>query len=210
MGMCFLLLFAALISSRANGQDGSPFYARRCAFWCIPIPLHTANRQCAPDILCQAYSHSLWYGCCRPLWRHRHHFADHLGPLIDLASSLQDKPLAPLQPHVAHVISRMMRDEVFHILPRSDLFPMAPRELPREIVGEDPRPDILGKRGKGRPSKRDKAKQSRAAMERLDQWSRTQIDDSEAMMPDEEYVQIRQALAQHKESITSIISTLQK
>jgi len=91
--------------------------------------------------------------------------------LNTMADSLTTPQLLPLQPHVRYVLSRLQKDRVFLILPKSDLGPMNPRELPRELYADDGIvfSDPTQKR-KGRPAKRDKGKKARLALEELDDW----------------------------------------
>lgn len=61
----------------------------------------------------------------------------------------------------------MVKNQVFYVLPSSDLGTENPRYLPREILVGDlgsPEPDIDGPKKKGRPSRRDKAKKARNAL----------------------------------------------
>ncbi|KAF8898909.1 hypothetical protein BD779DRAFT_1486175 [Infundibulicybe gibba] len=80
--------------------------------------------------------------------------------------------LQPLQPVVSHILSVLLKDAVFFILPRSSLGAHDPRALPRELFMEQ---DMAGPetslKKKGRPTKRDKANKARTALEGLDTWT---------------------------------------
>lgn len=86
-----------------------------------------------------------------------------------MPESLTSPNVRPLQTHVRYVLSCLKRDNVFFILPASDLGPMNPRDLPREIYAEDGM-EGTGEKRKGRPARREKAKRARAALEDLDDW----------------------------------------
>lgn len=75
---------------------------------------------------------------------------------------------------VLYITSTMVWDGIFYILPSSDLGPENPRHLPREILIDGsstlPELDSEAPRKKGRPSRRDKAKKARVALETLNSW----------------------------------------
>jgi len=85
--------------------------------------------------------------------------------------------LQPLRPHVIYVLCALQKARFFQILPASDLYPLSPRELPREQFISD-FADGDGRvaaatnipKKKGRPSKRDKVKKSRDATIALGKW----------------------------------------
>lgn len=54
-----------------------------------------------------------------------------------MPESLISANVAPLQTYVRYVLSCLKKDEVFFILPKSDVGPMNPRELPRERYVDD-------------------------------------------------------------------------
>jgi hypothetical protein len=97
---------------------------------------------------------------------------DQYATLMDMAGSLSAPASAPLQPYVRYVLSCLRRDNVFLLLPKSDLSAMHPRELPREIYADDGIvfTDAEGKKRKGRPPKREKGKKARLALEGLDDY----------------------------------------
>ncbi|KAF5312220.1 hypothetical protein D9619_002882 [Psilocybe cf. subviscida] len=96
---------------------------------------------------------------------------DQYATLMDMADSLSAPASAPLQPYVRYVLSCLRRDNVFLLLPKTDLAAMNPRELPREIYADDGIvfTDVEGKKRKGRPPKREKGKKARLALEGLDE-----------------------------------------
>jgi hypothetical protein len=75
-----------------------------------------------------------------------------------------------LRPYVQYILSCLQKDQVFVILPKSDLGPMNPRDLPREIYAEDGIvfSDVVQKK-KGRPARKDKGKKARIALDELDE-----------------------------------------
>ncbi|KAK7059126.1 hypothetical protein VNI00_001752 [Paramarasmius palmivorus] len=104
---------------------------------------------------------------------------DHYNSLLALPSALTSEALAPLQPSVTYILDSMVKAEVFHLLPSSDLGPLNPRSLPREIYLDEtmlshaPVVDQDGsgvKRGPGRPTRRDKVKKAKLAGEHLERW----------------------------------------
>lgn len=89
-----------------------------------------------------------------------------------MPDTLTKDPTLALQPYARYVLSCLLRDQVFFILPKSDLYAGNPRELPREILTED---DIVApEKRKGRPTRREKGKKARVAMEELDKWLGTE------------------------------------
>jgi len=102
--------------------------------------------------------------------KHLKNCLDHYQSLMKMADSLTSQQVIALQPHVRHVLSRLRKDCVFIILPKSDLGPMNPRDLPREVHTEDGfMPSDLAQKRKGRPSKGDKGKKARLALDKLDE-----------------------------------------
>lgn len=98
---------------------------------------------------------------------------DHYTSLKALPSSLNAAHLLPLQPFVSHIISLLLKDNVFFIVPHSELGPLNPLDLPREIFIDSstgPLVDSNAPKKKGRPTKRDKIKRTRLALNGLDQW----------------------------------------
>jgi len=80
--------------------------------------------------------------------------------------------MQPLRPYVQFILSRLEKEQVFLILPKSELGAMKPRDLPREVLAED---DIIfseqrGQKRKGRPARREKGKKARLALEAVESW----------------------------------------
>lgn len=84
--------------------------------------------------------------------------------------------LQPLRFPVVFILSCFLRDNVFFILPQTDLGVMNPRDLPREIVSNDTillaNNNSLPKK-KGRPTKIEKSKRAKAALDTLEKWLET-------------------------------------
>lgn len=92
--------------------------------------------------------------------------------------------LTPLQPHTVFILSSLVKAQAFYILPSSDLHPLNPRILPREIFVQDgfeisveatqdqaaADADAPAKKKKGRPTKRDKKKKAILALQQVDKW----------------------------------------
>lgn len=88
---------------------------------------------------------------------------------MKMTDSLASQQIIALRPYVQYVLSCLQKDQVFVILPQSDLGPMNPRDLPREIYAED---GIVFsdpfQRKKGRPARKEKGKKARLALDDLD------------------------------------------
>ncbi|KAK0198265.1 hypothetical protein F5146DRAFT_1018860 [Armillaria mellea] len=94
---------------------------------------------------------------------------DQYATLISIPDTLTTAELKPFKPAVLHILKILVTSQIFHILPASGLDCQNPRTLPREIVI----PDVLGEEGpkrKGRPTKGDRVKRSKVALDNLDQW----------------------------------------
>lgn len=81
--------------------------------------------------------------------------------------------LQPFQPSVFFILTKMLNDQVFFIVPRSDLGTLNPRDLPREIFVDESSVHAVGStapKKKGRPTKRDKAKKARKTLNELEEW----------------------------------------
>ncbi|KAG0704341.1 hypothetical protein DFH29DRAFT_1068062 [Suillus ampliporus] len=113
------------------------------------------------------------------------HALAHLPVTIDMYQSLLKLPdvldtdfLRPLRPHVIYLLSALQKAQFFHILPPSNLYPLSPRELPREKFISDvadgyEQPASVTTnvpKKKGRPSKHDRVKKSKDALVALDKW----------------------------------------
>jgi len=91
---------------------------------------------------------------------------------MSMADTLSSPQMQPLRPHVQFLLCRLKKEQVFFILPKSELGAMKPRELPREVLADD---DITfsdhgGQKRKGRPARREKGKKARLALEAVDSW----------------------------------------
>ncbi|KAF9479721.1 hypothetical protein BDN70DRAFT_906158 [Pholiota conissans] len=103
---------------------------------------------------------------------------DHYASLVDLADSMTSPTVSALQPHIRYILSRFRKDLVFLILPKSELGPMNPRELPREIYADGDTVFSEAQKRKGRPARREKGKKARVALEGLENWiAKQQIHD---------------------------------
>ncbi|KAJ4485952.1 hypothetical protein J3R30DRAFT_3281899 [Lentinula aciculospora] len=103
-----------------------------------------------------------------PLGMYYHQYSS----LLLLPTSLTTESLLPLQPYVSYILQCLVDCEVFYIIPSSDLNAFNPRQLPREIyVDSNSSESTLQKSKKvGRPTKRDKAKRAKAALDGIDKW----------------------------------------
>ena len=116
---------------------------------------------------------------------HRSVSTDHgrLTLITDQYDLLMELPKAvspALAPYASQVLSTLISEHAFHILPVSGLEPYNPRTLPREVYVEDEELSEMeldhpmsGKRvpkKKGRPSKRDMAKKTKDAVVGLGRW----------------------------------------
>ena len=78
-----------------------------------------------------------------------------------------------LQPYTTFILSCLWKDQVFFVLPKNELGPLNPRDLPRELFAHEA--PILNlesgsQKRKGRPTGREKSKKARAALQGLDEW----------------------------------------
>ena len=88
---------------------------------------------------------------------------------MKMTDTLTSQPFIPLRPYVQCILSCLEKDQVFVTLPQSDLGPMNPRNLPREIYAEDGIVfSDLVQRKRGRPAKKEKGKKARLALDALD------------------------------------------
>lgn len=101
-----------------------------------------------------------------------------------------------LQPSVVFILAKLLNDQVFFIVPRSDLGTLNPRDLPREIFVDESSIHAVGStapKKKGRPTKRDKAKKARKTLNGLEEWLKQELpmDSTTAM---DEYQHFKQQL----------------
>lgn len=107
-------------------------------------------------------------------------FLDQYTSLLALPDLLTTPALQPLKLHTVHILSTLLKAQIFYIVPDSTTFPLNPRELPREIFVEDTddmsasladgAQESAVPKKKGRPSKREKAKKAKDALVQLDKW----------------------------------------
>ncbi|KAI0319865.1 hypothetical protein OF83DRAFT_1108195 [Amylostereum chailletii] len=104
--------------------------------------------------------------------------------LLQMPLQIHNDPATKvLAPFVRHILSKLLLQRVFHILPRTSLEPHAPRTLPREVfvsdnsvptmADEESTGEIQGPKApkkKGRPTRRDVQKRAREAVATLDRW----------------------------------------
>ncbi len=57
--------------------------------------------------------------------------------MLIMPDTLTDDNVLPTQPYVTHVLSTMLDNQIFHILPDSSLQPHNPSVLPREYFVPD-------------------------------------------------------------------------
>ncbi|TCD69898.1 hypothetical protein EIP91_005722 [Steccherinum ochraceum] len=116
---------------------------------------------------------------------------DILRTMTTIPDFLTDSTLSPLRPYATHILTKLLDEQIFHILPESSLLAQNPAVLPREVfIRDDVDPatlfgqssagepsDVMGTlatkppaKKKGRPSKRDKAKKAKDAVVGLDRW----------------------------------------
>ncbi|KXN83873.1 hypothetical protein AN958_00953 [Leucoagaricus sp. SymC.cos] len=122
---------------------------------------------------------------------------NHIPIPIGASVLLSTPALVPLREPVLYIASTMVNDQVFYILPSSDLGPENPRYLPREVLVGDstPEPDPEAPKKKGRPTWREKARRAQTALNNLNDWldttseSPTATVTSESPIPQEDLVQ---------------------
>jgi len=99
---------------------------------------------------------------------------DQYAALKTLPSALVGDHLLPLQPIVCHILSKLINDAVFFLIPPTHLGALNPRDLPREIFVDEqtirPVDPTVPKKKKGRPTRLDKAKKAKAELHNLEKW----------------------------------------
>jgi hypothetical protein len=101
------------------------------------------------------------------------HSSDQYASLKALPISLVGDHLLPLQPIVCHVLSTLLTDGVFFLVPSTHLRALNPRDLPREIFVDEETivpVDSAAPKKKGRPTRLDKAKKAKAVLHNLENW----------------------------------------
>ncbi|KAG5647585.1 hypothetical protein DXG03_008938 [Asterophora parasitica] len=101
---------------------------------------------------------------------------------VALPDSLTASHLQPLVPCASRIVSVLLQDNIFFISPHSDVGPLNPRDLPRETFVDEGTVlpvDPNAPKKKGRPTRRDKAKKARMALDILDRW----LDDAPVPLP---------------------------
>ena len=83
--------------------------------------------------------------------------------------------LKPLKSSVCYLLNQMVSSKTFFMLPSSDSGPQNPRSLPREVYLDQNTISVVGSTAngesrKGRPTKRDKVKKAKVALEGIDKW----------------------------------------
>ncbi|CDO75474.1 hypothetical protein BN946_scf184935.g10 [Trametes cinnabarina] len=117
--------------------------------------------------------------------------------MLSITSSLEGAQQTSLKPYVAHILAKMLDDQLFHILPHSRTNAQNPSILPREVFvtdGHEPSSalqastsDATGQlsagapKKKGRPSKRDKVRKAKEALASLERY----IDRSYVALPEQ-------------------------
>lgn len=96
---------------------------------------------------------------------------DQYASLKALPSSLIGNYLLPLQPVVFHILSTLVTDGVFFLVPSTHLHALNPRDLPREVFVDEETVmlvDPAAPKKKGRPTRLDKAKKVKASLHNLE------------------------------------------
>ncbi|KAL0578611.1 hypothetical protein V5O48_003402 [Marasmius crinis-equi] len=102
---------------------------------------------------------------------------DHYASLLSLPNVLNSEQLKPLRPSVCYILDQLSKSETFFIIPSSETGPQNPRSLPREVYLDQNTISVVGNtttnnsgNKRGRPTKRDKVKKAKAALEGIDKW----------------------------------------
>lgn len=97
---------------------------------------------------------------------------DHYSGLLAFPETLSTPYLTRLAPAARHAVSQLERDDVFIILPSSEYGAMRHRVLPYEIIvnGTSRTLSDLERTKKGRPSKRERARRAKTAVDNLQKW----------------------------------------
>ena len=98
---------------------------------------------------------------------------DHYTSLKSLPEVVANTHVRNLEPYTAFILSCLWKDQVFFILPKNELMPLSPRDLPREFFADEV-PAVHAEssleKKKGRPGRRDKSRKARAALKELEEW----------------------------------------
>lgn len=95
---------------------------------------------------------------------------DHYISLKNLPEVVANTHVRNLHPYTRFILTCLWKDGVFFILPKDELGPLNPRDLPRELFAHEVNPEPGPQKKKGRPSRREKNKKARAALQGLDEW----------------------------------------
>ncbi|KAJ6515469.1 hypothetical protein C8R45DRAFT_956629 [Mycena sanguinolenta] len=95
---------------------------------------------------------------------------DHYTSLIAMPNTLTTPYLVPLQPFASFVVSSLVNQKAFQLLPSSDLGALNPRDVPREIYVEEGLIDSNQPQRKGYQSKRGKIIKARTALDTVARW----------------------------------------
>ncbi|KAF8560219.1 hypothetical protein OG21DRAFT_1502551 [Imleria badia] len=90
--------------------------------------------------------------------------------MMRLPDALDAEFLHPVRPHVIYVQSELLQAQAFQILPHTEMHPLSPRALPREVVVEEKEVATTLTKKKGRPSRRERVKKARDSLVALDEW----------------------------------------
>ncbi|KAF8807740.1 hypothetical protein BYT27DRAFT_7189838 [Phlegmacium glaucopus] len=99
--------------------------------------------------------------------------ADHYISLKNLPEVVATTHIRNLQSYTTFILSCLWKDQVFFILPKNELGPLNPRDLPRELFAHEgplANSESGPQKRKGRPAGREKSKKARAALKGLDEW----------------------------------------
>lgn len=100
-------------------------------------------------------------------------YSDQYVSLKTLPSTLVGDLLLPFQPPVCHLLSTLLIDGVFFLVPSTHLRALTPRDLPREIYIDEGTVipvDPTAPKKKGRPTRLDKARKAKVVLHDLERW----------------------------------------
>ena len=179
---CFLVNFVTFCvvydltsTVRKNGENRSPVYQGHRPVWALHLFLHSNKGYYTFSLLDQSHTYSCRYAKALfiSVISDPKSNLDHYISLKNLPEAVANTHVRDLQPYITFILSCLWKDQVFFILPRNELGPLNPRDLPRELFAhEGPILDTESgsQKRKGRPTRRETSRKARAALQGLDEW----------------------------------------
>ena len=177
---------------RKNGENRSSIHPSHSPVWALHIFLHSDKGYRTSPLLDESHNYFCRY--VQVVYSYQKFLIlksnlDHYVSLKILPQVIATSHVRNLEPYTTFILSCLWKDQIFLILPKNELGPLNPRDLPRELINEGPQSG--SEKRKGRPAWREKNKKARAALIGLDEWiakpSTGQQDPSKENSPLHEY-----------------------